>query len=373
MKIGFVTQSYYPVRGGVTEHVYHLGRELARRGHEVAVITGATREPPERELRVIRVGRVVPMNMNGATVSMVIGWRIGNALRAIEDRERFDLVHVHQPLEPFLSLTATLSMRSPLVGTFHTYRATNPYPILLGARYARAINRLRRRIAVSQSAASFITNTLAVPFEIIPNGVDCSRFAPSVAAYPAFRDGTVTVLYVGRMDPRKGARYLFGALPYLERELHDYRILVVGSGWRRNVYARFIPLGMERRVVFAGPATWEELPRYYRSADIFCSPAVGGESFGIVLLEAMASGLPIVASDIEGYRHVMTDGREGLFSRARDPRSIAGKIVKLVKDRDLRAHLGAAGRSAAMNYDWEKITDSIEGEYRRVVESTRKK
>jgi len=367
MKIGIVSQSYYPVRGGVTEHVYHLGRELSRRGHEVTVIAGHRRGADDRGLNVVRLGRMVPLTLNGATVSAVVGWRLGTRVREIQSREKFDVLHIHQPSELMLAMAASEAAHPPLVGTFHTAADRNPLPMWLGARYRRLIERFDARIAVSPSAAEFVTRYVPAQFEIIPNGVDTGRFSPTVEGFPAFRDDVFTILFVGRMDPRKGARFLFMALPYLERELKEYRVLVVGDGWRRNVYRQFIPLGLERRVVFAGAASVEDMPRYFRSADVFCSPATGGESFGIVLLEAMASGLPVVASRIPGYQHVMEDEVQGRFAAVRNPADIAAQIVSLARDSERRKIFGQAGRQRAIEHDWQSITDRVLDVYRRVI------
>ncbi|MBI4092997.1 MAG: glycosyltransferase family 4 protein [Candidatus Kerfeldbacteria bacterium] len=367
MNIGIVTQSYYPVLGGVTEHVYHLGRELVRRNHRVTVITGGAKTPEDRGLRVLRLGRTWLVTMNGATVSAVLGFGFARQLRHIQQRERFDLVHIHSPLDPWLPLSAARHLRGPLVGTFHTYRSTMPLPSMVRNRLAGVLHRLAARIAVSASAKEYAQHFGQVPFQIIPNGVDCDRFSPAVEPFPAFRDGRFTVIFVGRMDPRKGSRYLLQAIPYLERELPDYRLLIVGSGWRRKVYQQFIPPGHEQRVQYTGLASSNDLPRYYRSADVFCSPAVGGESFGIVLLEAMACGLPIVASDIPGYHHVMTDGRQGLFSQPRNPKDLADKIVALAGDPGRRRRMAEAGRATALGYDWKKIADRVISVYQSVV------
>lgn len=372
MRIGLVTQSYYPVRGGVTEHVYHLGRELVRRGHEVTVVTGNSRQPDDHDLRVIRGGFQIPLTMNGASVAVTWGWKLGRWLQCLEERERFDLVHIQAPLDPGLPLIASRTMRRPKVGTYHTFRDSHVFADavfrLFRPVFNDAVRRISRHIAVSNSAKAVCHRYYPdLPIEVIPNGVDTERFSPAVKPFPQFRDGIFTILFVGRMDPRKGSRYLFQALPYLERALPAYRLLVVGSGWRKNVYQRFIPFGLGHRVHFAGFAAWDDLPRYYRSADAYCSPAIGGESFGIVLLEAMASQLPVVASNIQGYRNVLTDGQEGLFIPPRDPRTLASAIIRLARQPKLRADLAAAGRTTARRYDWRAVTDAIEAVYRSVA------
>lgn len=374
MKIGFVTQSYYPVLGGVTEHVWHLARELERRGHDVTVITGQAKTPDDRGLRVLRLGFQVPLSVNGANIHLTVGWKLGRALQHIEEREKFDLVHVQCPVDPGLPIIASCTMRSPKVGTHHSFRDSHAFAdslfFLFRKAFDRAVSNVQQHIAVSESAARVAHRYYPdVPIAVIPNGIDVARFSPSVEPFPKYRDGVFTILFVGRMDPRKGAKHLFAALPYLEQRLDRYRVLVVGSGWMKKYYRAHIPITLQHRVEFAGFATPDELPRYYRSADVYCSPATGNESFGIVLLEAMASGLPIVASNIEGYRHVITDGKEGLLSAVRDPYSIAEKIAQLAKDRHLRERLGSAGLVSSKRYDWQLITDQIEQVYSRLSRS----
>lgn len=374
MRIGLVTQSYYPVLGGVTEHVWHLGRELERRGHQVTVITGTARQPDDRGLRVRRYGLQIPLTVNGANTHITVGWRLGRVLSQVEAQEQFDVVHIQAPNEPGLPLTAARFMHRPKVGTHHSFRDTHTFPDIIWRlgrpAFDDALAKIQRHIAVSSGAADILHRYYPdVPIEIIPNGVDTRRFSPEVQPFPKYRDGVLTVLFVGRMDPRKGAKYLFAALPHLEERLGRYRLLVVGSGWMRKYYHAHIPVTLQHRVEFAGYATPEDLPRYYRSADLYCSPATGSESFGIVLLEAMASGLPIVASDIAGYRHVMTDGQQGLFARPRDPVSLAEKILALAKDPAMRQRMAAAGRATAEEYDWRIITDRIEAVYDQVLQS----
>lgn len=374
MKIGIVTQSYYPVLGGVTEHVWHLGRELQRRGHEVVVITGQARTPDDRGLRVIRLGRQVPLSGSGANIHVTVGWKLGRALQRIEAAERFDLVHIQSPVDPGLPLIASLTMRSPKVGTHHSFRDRHTLADTAFRAFRRvfdrAVNNVKVHIAVSPSAAELIRRYYpSLPVDVIPNGIDTSRFSTAVDAIAKYRDGVFTILFVGRMDPRKGAKYLFAALPYLEAKLERYRILVVGSGWMKRYYHAHIPMNLQHRVEFAGFASPAELPHYYRSADVYCSPATGNESFGIVLLEAMSSGLPVVASDISGYRHVMQPGRQGLFIRPRDPQDLARAIVELSADPDRRTAMGRAGRERAQEYDWKTVTTKIFAVYQRVLDN----
>lgn len=372
MKIGIVTQSYYPVLGGVTEHVWHLGRELERRGHSVTVITGGAKNPDDRGLRVLRHGFQVPLPGNGANVHVTWGWKLGRMLQRIEEQEHFDIVHIQSPVDVGLPIIASKTMRTPKVGTHHSFRDSYAFTDtvfrIFRRTYDDAVTKIARHIAVSSSAQAMCRRYYPdVDIEIIPNGIDTERFSPQVQPILNTTDGTFTILFVGRMDPRKGAKYLFAALPYLESVLAEYRILVVGTGWMKKYYDTYIPFKLRRRVTFVGFASPEDLPRYYRSADVYCSPATGGESFGIVLLEAMASGVPIVASRIDGYREVMSDGEEGLFAEPKNPRSLAEKIVEFGRDEAKRRSMGERGRRTSLRYDWKLVTDRIINIYESVM------
>ncbi len=375
MRIGLVTQAYYPILGGVTEHVWHLGMELQRRGHQVTIITGNTKKIEDRGLRVVRHGFQIPLMTNGANISVTWGWKLGRTLQRLEQSERFDIVHVQSPLDPGLPLIASKAMQTPKVGTYHTARQPNGsaaehIPRIFRRVFLDALGKIQAHIAVSPAAEEFVHRYFPqVPMSIIPNGVDTTAFSLAVKPLPQYRDGKLTILFVGRMDPRKGAKFLFGALPYLEEGLGDaYRIVVVGTGWMQKYYDTYIPLKLRHRVEFAGYVSPEELPRYYRSADVYCSPATGNESFGIVLLEAMASGTSVVASDIDGYRWVITPGKEGLLVPPRSPQHLAQAILELANDPARRKTMGEQGRKTAEKYAWSKIVDQIEAVYQTVLQ-----
>lgn len=373
MKIAVVTQSYRPRPGGVTEVVHHTAMVLRERGHEVTIVT--TRYAGDDgnvrgERDVVRIGRNVLVPMNGAWVNMTVGAGLGRRLREIFERGEFDIVHTHCPLVPTLPLLTfgAVSPGQKLVGTFHAAAVRNlPYR-LLNRPLSRRIERLDCRMAVSEAARAFISSYFPGRYEIVPNGVDCGRFHPGVAPIERFMDGTLNILYVGRMDKRKGVPHLLGALPLLRRRLgRPVRLILVGEkGLRTLLLPRLHDIG-GAEAVFVGRVSAEALPRYYAAADIFCSPAVGQESFGIVLLEAMASGKPVVASDIPGYRTVATSGVEGILVPPADPARIAEALLALAGDAGLRAACGERGRRTALRYEWPAVVDRLEAIYSRVV------
>ena len=370
MKVGIVSQSYYPRPGGVTEVVHYTAKVLRERGHDVTIITTRYGGTERDERGVIRIGRNVLVPMNGAWVNMTVGAGLRDRLRRIFEREAFDVIHTHCPLVPTLPLM-TFSAVSPgqkLVGTFHAAAEKNlPYR-LFNRPLSRRIERLDSRMAVSEAARTFIDKYFPGRYEIVPNGIDCNRFHPGVQPLERFMDGKLNILFVGRMDKRKGVPYLMRALPALGRRYRGKaRLILVGEKGLRTL---LLPRPLDRdgvELVFAGRVSPDVLPRYYATADVFCSPAVGQESFGIVLLEAMASGKPIVASDIPGYRTVATSGEEAILVPPRNPELIAEALLTLAGDRGLRAELGARGRRTALRYNWPSVVDAIEAIYFRVV------
>jgi len=368
LKIGIVTTTYHPYPGGVPEHVYHTCVELGRLGHDVRVLTthfGSGRAPNEEQ--VIRIGRSVPIPANGSICPVAVDVRMRGKVRRVLLAERFDVLHLHEPLMPALCLAVLAEAEVPVVGTFHAnnegalgYRLFRP---LLGS----YLDKLDARIAVSAAAVRTVSRHFGGEYTIIPNGVDIERFSTTAPAPPR-GDGTFTILFVGRLEPRKGAKFLLRAMPRILREVPRARLVVVGSGPMSGYYRSHLPDGMGDRVVFAGRVSGEALTRYYAEADVFCSPAVGGESFGIVLIEAMAAGAAVVASDIAGYRDVVKDGATGLLVRRGDPDSIAAAIVRLARDGELRRRLVESAGTEVRQYSWDRVTARILDIYESVVD-----
>lgn len=373
MKIGIVTQSYYPRPGGVTEVAHFSARELRRLGHDVTIITTHFTGSEPREPGIVRIGRNVLVPVNGAWVNMTVGAGLRGELRRIFERERFDIVHTHCPLVPtlpLLSLEAALPGQK-VVGTFHAAADRNFFYWLLQRYLEKRSRRLDRRIAVSEAARTFVSTYFPGDYEIVPNGIDCTRFRPGVEPLDDYRDGRINVLWVGRIDPRKGVPYLCKAMPLVGRALDgNVRFIMVGA---KGLRARLCPRPVNlhgAKLEWIGRVPPEDLPRFYATADIFCSPATGQESFGIVLLEAMASGVAIAASDISGYRTIVNPGREGILVQPRDPGELARAIVSLARDERLRRAFGEAGRRQALRHDWPIIARRLESIYRDALDGT---
>lgn len=380
MRIGILTQSYYPRYGGVSENVAHSAAALAARGHEVTVVSGRPLGvghpaaeayptlPALARVRVERLGYGLLVPFQGAFVDVVAGLDLAKDLKRLWRRHRFDLVHVHQPLTPTLPLLATAQRPCPLVGTFHAAgRRSLPWQAF--SRYfAWHYRRLDVRLAVSPSAASFVSEIFGDAPRLLPNGVDTARFHPDTPPAREARDGRFTVLFVGRLDPRKGLPVLLEAWEQVVRELGgEARLNIVGSSALAPWIRARVPRRLARTVHFAGALPARALPGWYAAADVFCSPAVKNESFGVVLLEAMASGKPVVCSDLPGYRTVCRPRHEGLLARAGDPNALAAALTALARDADLAKQLGHAGRQRALEFDWARVAAALEGIYAELL------
>lgn len=364
-----VADVYYPHPGGIPEHIKHLAEGLSARGHHVEILSARFpkknfpdwEDPPN----IIRVGRSVRIPANKSMSSITVSARLSKKVKEIILRGRYDIVHTHGPIAPVLPLLAVKHANCKVVSTFHAAHGDSLGYEIFGGYLRKWHDRIDGRIAVSPVARDSVARYFPGEFRIIPNGVDVKRFNPDNPPLPHL-SGARNILFVGRLEPRKGAKFLFQALPFVLRKVPDARLVVVGTGMTRW-YKRFIDPSVKHRVLFEGFVNPDILPRYYTSSEVFCSPATGGESFGIVLLEAMASGVPIVASDIPGYRCVMEHGAEGYFAEPEDPQSIAEALIRVLLDPNAR-EMGKRGREKATSlYSWERVVGMVEDFYREVM------
>jgi phosphatidylinositol alpha-mannosyltransferase len=370
LKIAMVSPYDFTWPGGVTAHVAQLARELGRSGHEVKVLAphSPSREFQDADL-LVPLGRSVPLPSGGSIARVSLSWWLYPKVRALLKKEQFDIIHLHEPMAPILPLCVLEFSKSVNVGTFHAsyarqhlYRFTSPI-------IKRWQQRLHGNIAVSPAARRYVNNTFPGDYEIIPNGIDFKHFSTNVAPLPQYQDGKLNILFVGRLEKRKGLRYLLEAYSKLKWEIPNIRLIVVGPGNPDKESYRILSSHNLQDVDFVGKVSYDDLPRYYASADIFCSPATGAESFGIVLLEAMSAGKPVVASDIEGFRGVMTDGEHGLLVPKKDSDALAGALGKLARDPELRSKLGGQGNRTAEDYRWEVVAGRVEKYYNKCLQA----
>jgi phosphatidylinositol alpha-mannosyltransferase len=366
VKIGLVCPYIYPESGGVAQHVRFLYENLRLRGHDVRIITASHGPQRASEGDILRIGVGFSMPTNGSVGTLTFSPRYIVQVRQLLEREHFDLLHFHEPFVPFLSLFLLRESRSVNVATFHAYAGFSP-SYELGSRvmggYAA---RLHGRIAVSAAARHFIDRFFPGDYKVIPNGVDVARFASAVPI-ARWQDGVPNVLFVGRHEPRKGLLDLLKAHRILRKTGSGNRLLIVGSGPQEREARRYVATRGLQAVEFLGRVSDNEKAQLFRTVDVFASPATGGESFGVVLLEAMAAGAPIVASDIHGYKGVVRRGREGLLVPPHEPQELAAGIARLLGDPELRAAMGAAGRVRAEEFSWPRVAARVEDYYGFVI------
>ncbi len=350
MKIGLVTPYVYPLPGGVNDHVGHLYESLRARGHDVRILTASHGLQRSSEGDVIRIGKGFSVPANGSVGTLTISPRYQSQIRAVLDRERFDLLHFHEP-----------------VATFHAFAGYAP-GYQLGGRMLGpvAAGRLHGRIAVSAAARHFADRYLPGDYKVIPNGVDLRRFAHAVPL-ARWQDGRPNILFVGRLEPRKGLVHLLKAFRIVRKAGSDCRLLVVGSGPLEREARRYVMTRHLGGVEFLGRVSDQEKVQLFKTADIYVSPATGRESFGIVLLEAMAAGTAIICSDIHGYKGVVKRGEQALLVEPGDHRELAEAILRLIADPALRARMGESGLERVEEFGWDRIAARVEAYYGFVI------
>jgi phosphatidylinositol alpha-mannosyltransferase len=383
VKIGLVSPYDWGYPGGVKSHILHLAAELRGRGHTVRILTPATGKIARQvEYGIFKVGRAAPLPVNGSVARISLTPDLNGHIGDLLMRERFDVLHLHEPLASVLSLTVLHSARrsgAVVVGTFHaavprTFTASPPEWAYASAKpfLRHYFRKLDGRIAVSAAALGFIQRFFPGDYRIIPNGVDVARFGDA-APRPELRDGKPNILFVGRAEKRKGLKHLLRAVP-LVREYHPHaRFVIVSDGPLRAGFQRYVDKAGWRDVVFAGRVSDKDLPSYYASADVFVSPAIGGESQGIVLLEALAAGVPTVASDIPGHRSVITSGEDGVLVPPADHEQLAWAICHLLNDQREMERLRVAARERAEAFSWPRIAGEIEQYYRALLPLRRRR
>ena len=369
MKIGLVSPYDFAVPSGVNKHVCYLADNYARLGHDVRIIAPASRRRGlgRHDLIVIDKNPVgLPGGGSVAHVTFSIG--LSRQVQQVLARERFDVVHTHEPFAPLLPFQFLRYSQALNIATFHAAQDEGRrwYAYFRPA-VAYWWPRLHGKIAVSAAAQRLISRHFPDRYEIIPNGVDYPQFAAPVPPFEQYKDGKLNILFLGRLEKRKGLPYLLEAFALLKARMPDTRLIIVGGdGGMREVCESFVRRSRLKDVVFTGYAPDDDLPRYYRTADVFCAPNTGNESFGLILLEAMAAGTPVVASSIEGFACVVAHDEEGLLVPPRDSAALAEALLQLLNDPDRRQEMGRTAQAKAEGFGWEKISPQVLSFYERV-------
>ena len=373
MRIAQVSPYDFAHSGGVQRHIASLSRELQNRGHEVSILAPCTRNEPAVDVGDVELrpfGRSVPVPTAGSVARISFSvwheWR----LKSMLESEKFDIVHIHEPLMPMFALTASRFSPSTTIGTFHAYNEGRGHGYMFWKKVLnRGAIRLNGRIAVSEPAKSFANRYFEGDYRVIPNGLDVDKFATPAEKPTVLKDDAMNLLFVGRVnEPRKGLRYTLGAYSLLKWEYPKLRLIVVGAGVPDRESYRIMGERSLDDVVFVGPVSDSELPGYYQNADIFLAPNTGKESFGFIIIEAMSALTPIIASDIPGFASVMTDGREGLLVPPKDEAALARSVKQLIENPGLRTQLAMDGRATVNQFRWEKVADKVLDYYDEVSE-----
>lgn len=365
MRVGIVCPYDWTTPGGVQAHIRDLAEELTRRGHDVSVLAPSDDESNLPDY-VTPAGRPVSVPYNGSVARLNVGVVSAARVRRWIKNGRFDVVHIHEAVSPTVSVLACWIANGPLVATQHAAMERSKALSSLSLLANTALEKVSGRIAVSEKARQFMVEHVGGDAVLIPNGVNCRAFAPpeKLPGYP--RSGP-TLFFIGRIDePRKGLPTLIAALPELVRVHPDLQLLVAGPGDPDEV-ASGLPAELAAHVKFLGLVSETDKVRAFHSADVYIAPQLGGESFGIVLLEAMASSTPVLASDLEAFRLVLGEGRYGDLFRTGDPDDLAAKALDLLAAAERRAELSVVGLRRAHEYDWSTVARDVERVYHSVA------
>ncbi len=372
MRVGLVSPYSWTVPGGVNHHVEHLAEALEERGHETWIIAPVGAVTPSRRAmdsrrhamaeRFIPMGSAVPVRSNGSLAYLNFSPQVFARMdRAIRSR-RFDVLHVHEPAAPMVSGLAVVMATSPVVGTFHAALDASQFYDRFRPMVNAVMRRLDVRVAVSEAAREFPQSRFPGAYRIIPNGVPVEKYAPAVDA-PKVRG---RIVFVGRAERRKGLSVLLQAFTLLRQRAPQATLVVAGATRRQVLETDRNGGGLPVDLAAVEALGWvddDEKIAQLAQAEVVCAPSLAAESFGIVLAEAMAAGVPVVASDLPGYRAVLRDGRAGRLTPPGDPVALADALFVLLSDGEERRRLAAAGSAAAAELSWTRVCDSILAAY----------
>jgi phosphatidylinositol alpha-mannosyltransferase len=366
MKIGITCPYSWDVPGGVQQHIKDLAEALIDEGHGVSVISPADDDTPLPPY-VTPAGRAVPVPYNGSVARLSFGFLSVSRVRRWIKEGGFDVLHVHEPEIPSLSLLACWVASGPIVATFHTAIPRSRVLLVTYPVVRTGLEKINGRIAVSEAARTTLVEHIGGDAVVIPNGVATRRYRKA-DPLPGWPGPGGAIGFLGRLDePRKGLQVLLKAFEVLGPQRPGLRLLIAGPAADPEEVLDRVPAGLRDRVVLLGQVSEEDKVRVLHSVDVFCSPNTGGESFGIVTAEAMASGVPIVASDIEAFRQVLRGGEAGELFTTGDADDLARAAGRLLDGPARRAALSAAALAAVADYDWSVVARSVFSVYETVV------
>jgi phosphatidylinositol alpha-mannosyltransferase len=365
MKVGLVCPYSWDAPGGVRSHVADLALALMSHGHEVSVLAPVD-EGTDLPTWVVNGGRPVAVPYNGSVARLNFGFGAARSVRRWIQEGDFDVLHVHEPVAPGLSMLACWVATGPIVATWHSSHSRSR--ILAAGYYVAqtAMEKLSGRIAVSEQARRTLVAHLGGDAVLIPNGVRVADFesGPRMASVDRHRP---SIMFLGRVDePRKGFAVLMAALPAIVEAVPEVQVIVVGPGDLDELRAGLDPT-IASRIDFLGRVSDEVKASALRSVDVYVAPHTGGESFGIVLIEAMAARTAVVASDIPAFRQVLEDGASGALFESENPQKLASEVIRLLLNPDVRSEYASQGWRRVQEYDWDVVVDDVIAVYESVT------
>ena len=357
LKIGIVCPYGWDTPGGVQIHIKELSQWLIAKGHEVSVLAPVTDEGLNIEPWLVSAGRPISIPYNGAIAKVIFGPLASSRVKQWIANGNFDLLHLHEPAIPSLSLLAGWAGDGPMVATFHA--AANPQKVAnaIGTMLDPLIERITAKIAVSEIARETLKDRFDTEAVVIPNGIDTSKFegigVRSEWALPN------TLGFIGRFDePRKGLAVLLAAIPKIAHKVPNLRILVAGPG-NASDFEKLVAPELRERITFLGRISEIEKAQFFKSVSLYIAPNTGGESFGIILAEAMAAKTPIVASDLPAFTKLLDNGSAGALFASENSDDLADTIIKLLDNQEMREKIAIAGYEKAKSFDWDSVGDQI--------------
>ncbi|MGQ9707292.1 MAG: glycosyltransferase family 4 protein [bacterium] len=376
LRICLVSAAYRPYPSGVSEHIHNLAESLQELGQEVVIMTTrfpefeSTKTTLKEPGNVFRFGRAILVPLNHSYATLPVGLKLPSQVAQFLKLRQFDIIHCHGLFWPEISYWALCYSRTTNVITFLTagFKVHTIGNNLFRFLFRSEIEKIHGRIAISKRAQAAIEPYLPGEFRIIPSGINLNRFRPNLPPLPDRVRRNKTILFLGRLDKRKGLDVLIRSMPLILKEVPDACLMVVGKG-PMEAHCRQLThyLGINHAVNFIGVANQDELPRYYCGADLYCSPALGGETQGVVLLEAMACGVPVVASRIPGYDETVRDMIDGVLFPPQDINALAHSIIRVLKNERLKEQLINNGLKKVRDYAWPVIAQKTLNYYQELL------
>jgi phosphatidylinositol alpha-mannosyltransferase len=365
IRIGMVCPYGWDTPGGVQTHIRDLTQHLIDEGHYVSVLAPISDESISHEDYVVNAGKPISIPVNGSVARVIFGPIASSRAKQWIASGDFDLLHLHEPAIPSLSLLACSAAEGPLVGTFHVSTPKKKAIYAIGPILEPIVEKLTARIAVSELARSTLKDHFETDAVVIPNGIDGQKFS-NAKVLEEF-SGDYTVGFIGRFEePRKGLQVLIDSLPIVARFIPNVRYLIAGPGENKDFLKEIDPQ-LRNRIKFLGRLTDEDKASFLKSIKIYVAPNTGGESFGIILTEALSAGTAVVASDIPAFEAVLENGEAGALFINEDSEDLAKTLVSMLKDDQKRNRLASNGKLSAQKYDWQVVAEQIESVYEMAI------